>query len=403
MMATTREKAGGQDSVSDRLKSEFRNLLGAVGERTLESVRDKVGDTAGRLTEYAENGGGPGLMAAASGVKSLSEGKSPTRAVAGAGLTGAKEKVKGMFGGGGNGSKDGKGSGKKLKVTNIVETTDVGVPVRVAYNQWTQFREFPSFMKKVESAEQESDEKLNWRAQIFWSHRNWESTILKQTPDEMIVWRSKGEKGYVDGSVTFHELAPSMTRILLVLEYNPQGFFEQTGNLWRAQGRRARLELKHFRRHVMTQVILDPDSVEGWRGVIEDGEVVKDHETALKEEQSEEGGEGDTEYSGEDDAEDEYGDEYEPESESADEDTAAEDEMPEDEYADEDEDEAGRAADDEAEDYEETADDGGRREPASGQDGEIDYGDDSEPVRAGRSRRAPASRRRRASVGGRSG
>lgn len=397
-MATTREKAGGQDSVSDRLKGEFKNLLGAVGERTLESVRDRVGDAAGRLTEYAENGGGPGLMAAASGVKSLSEGKSPTRALFGAGMTGAKEQVKGLFGGGGKGSKDGKGGqGKKLKVTNIVETTDVGVPVRVAYNQWTQFREFPSFMKKVESAEQESDEKLNWRAQIFWSHRNWESTILKQIPDEMIIWRSKGDKGYVDGSVTFHELAPSMTRILLVLEYNPKGFFEQTGNLWRAQGRRARLELKHFRRHIMTQVILDPDAVEGWRGVIEDGEVVKDHETALKEEQGEEGGEGEAEYSGED--------EYEPEAETADEEAADEEDMPEDEFADEDEaaDETGPAADDEAERYEETADEGGREEAASGQDGEIEYGDDSGPVRAGRSRRAPATRRRRASVSGRRG
>ena len=59
-------------------------------------------------------------------------------------------------------------------------------------------------------------------------------------PHERIVWRSKGAKGYVDGAVTFHELTPDLTRILVVLEYHPQGFFEKTGNLWRAQGRRAR-------------------------------------------------------------------------------------------------------------------------------------------------------------------
>ncbi len=77
-------------------------------------------------------------------------------------------------------------------------------------------------------------------------------------PDDRIIWRSKGQKGHVDGAVTFHELAPNLTRILLVLEYHPQGLFERTGNLWRAQGRRARLELKHFRRHMMTQARAAP-------------------------------------------------------------------------------------------------------------------------------------------------
>jgi hypothetical protein len=92
------------------------------------------------------------------------------------------------------------------------------------------------------------------------------------------MWKSPGAKGHVDGAVTFHKLAPSLTRILVVLEYHPQGLFEHTGNIWRAQGRRARLELKHFERHIMTNAILHPDEIEGWRGVIEDGEVVQDHE-----------------------------------------------------------------------------------------------------------------------------
>jgi hypothetical protein len=121
------------------------------------------------------------------------------------------------------------------------------------------------------------EQKLNWKAQVFWSHRRWEATILEQVPEDKIVWRSKGEKGHVDGAVTFHELAPNLTRILLVLEYHPQGFMEHTGNMWRAQGRRARLELKHFRRHVMSEAVLHAGEIEGWRGVIEDGEVVLDH------------------------------------------------------------------------------------------------------------------------------
>ena len=286
-MATTsrsRSSSNGQKLPTDRLRGEVQNLLGALGDRAMKSVRDKVGGVTDRLAGYAEGSGGSSLAAAVTGVKDIAEGKSPTKALLGAGATGIKDKLKNAFGGGAK-------RGKKLKVTSIVESIDVGVPVQVAYNQWTQFSDFPSFMKKVESVEQQSDEKLNWKAQIFWSHRSWESTITSQVPDSHIVWRSKGDKGHVDGAVTFHELAPNLTRILLVLEYHPQGLFEHTGNLWRAQGRRARLELKHFRRHVMADVITHPDDIEGWRGVIEDGEVVQEHEPATQDEPDEAGAE----------------------------------------------------------------------------------------------------------------
>ncbi|MBM0229366.1 SRPBCC family protein [Micromonospora sp. ATA51] len=270
------------DKARDQLGGELRNLAGAIGERAVQVVTERLTGATGRLSEYAKSGGGPGLVAAATGAQKLAEGHSPMKAMFHAGLAGGKEKLMSAFGGGGG--KGGKG-GKKLKVTNIVETIEVGVPVRVAYNQWTTFSDFPSFMKKVEQADKDSDEKMTWKAQVFWSHRSWESTIVRQIPDRLIHWRSKGEKGSVDGTVSFHEVGPDLTRILVVLEYHPQGLFEHTGNLWRAQGRRVRLELKHFVRHVMTQTVLDPDSVEGWRGEIEDSQVVKDHETALREEQ----------------------------------------------------------------------------------------------------------------------
>lgn len=303
-------KTGAGNGPMDRLKSEAVGLIDALGDRATASVRHKVEGAAGRLTDYVDSGGGPGLMAAVRGAKDLAEGKSPARSLLGAGMTAAKEKVRGLFGRGG---KDGRGK-KQLKLTNIAESIDVGVPVRLAYNQWTQFRDFPTFMKKVESVEQVEDEKLNWKAQVFWSHRTWEATILEQVPDDKIVWRSKGAKGHVDGAVTFHELAPTMTRILLVMEYHPQGLFERTGNLWRAQGRRARLELKHFRRHLMRETVLHPEEVEGWRGIIHDGEVVQDHESALAEEEGENGQEVLDEEEHEPAravADDEYADEYE--------------------------------------------------------------------------------------------
>ncbi|SCL14337.1 Polyketide cyclase / dehydrase and lipid transport [Micromonospora rhizosphaerae] len=282
-MAGNVNPGGLADKARDQLGAELRNLAGAIGERAVSVVTERITGATGRLSEYAKQGGGPGLVAAATGAQKLAEGSSPMKAMFHAGLAGGKEKLMSALGGGGG--KGGKGGKKKLKVTNIVETIEVGVPVRVAYNQWTQFGDFPSFMKKVESVDAESDEKLAWKAQVFWSHRTWESTIIRQIPDKLIHWRSKGEKGFVDGTVSFHAVSPDLTRILVVLEYHPQGLFEHTGNLWRAQGRRVRLELKHFVRHVMTQTVLDPDSVQGWRGEIEDSKVVKDHETALRDEQ----------------------------------------------------------------------------------------------------------------------
>lgn len=313
----------------DRLKNEAGGLLDAVAHRAVSSVSDKVTGTTGRLTDYVNNGGGPGLMAAVTGAKNVAEGKGPLRSLLGAGFSGAKEKVKGMFGGGGKG-----GGKQKLKLTNIVESIEVGVPLRIAYDQWTQYQDFPTFTKKVEQAQpDDSDDgmKVNWKAQVFWSHREWEATIVDQRPDERIVWRSKGQKGHVDGAVTFHELGPNLTKIVVVMEYHPQGFMERTGNLWRAQGRRVRLELKHFQRHVMAHTLLEPDELEGWRGTIEDGEVVTDHETALQEEQDTSGEQPADEFDEAGRAEDRAEDEdLEPEA-ADDEAETPEDEAPEDE------------------------------------------------------------------------
>src|SRR5699024_2270429 len=145
---------------------------------------------------------------------------------------------------------------------NIIESVEVGVPLDVAYNQWTQFHEQADYMRKVESVDTPEDTEVEYRAKILWSSRTWTATIIEQIPDEHIVWRSEGEKGHVDGTVSFHELAPRLTKVIAVLEYYPKGFFEKTGNIWRAQGRRARSDLRHFARHVQTRTILEPDEAE---------------------------------------------------------------------------------------------------------------------------------------------
>lgn len=307
-------KAGGG---SNELTDALRHLAEAAAGRAAGSLTNRITSASGRLSDYAAGGGG-GLAEAVTGGKPGVKGKAAMGAVKG-GLSGIVDKVKNaVTGGGGGGDK-----GEKIKLTNIVEEIDIGAPADLVYDQWTRFTEFPRFMKKVESVEQVSDEKLEWRAQIFWSHRTWEATILEQVPGERIVWRSKGQKGHVDGAVTFHELTPDLTRVVLVLAYHPQGLFERTGNLWRAQGRRVRLELKHFRRHVMTEALLHPDDVEGWRGEIRDGQVVDAEES--EESESDEAEDSDEAEEPEESEEDEL-DEDEDQAEDEDEDAAEEDE-----------------------------------------------------------------------------
>jgi uncharacterized membrane protein len=262
----------------DRLLKEAQNFGLALFEGGVSKAENKVEGITSKL-----NNVGSGAGIAGKAASNIAKGDAPATGVVKATASKAKDAVGKALGKGGGGDAD-----KKLKVTNIVEEIDVPVPRSVAYNQWTQFEDFPSFMKKVENVSQESDEKMKWQAKILWSKRTWESEIVEQVPDEKIVWKSSGEKGRVNGAVTFHELAPNLTRILMTLEYHPGGLFEHTGNIWRAQGRRARLELKHFRRHVSTHTLLEQEQeeLEGWRGEIKDGNVTKSHEDAQSEEDS---------------------------------------------------------------------------------------------------------------------
>ena len=319
----------------DRLREEATDYLAARGRDLAQNLGDRLQGTTDTLQDAADNGGVLGKTA-----MRLAKGENPAKAAT-AGLAGGlKDKVKSAFGGGGSGN-------KATKATIISEEIDIGAPVSVVYNQWTQFQDFAGFMKKVEHAEldepEEEGEEVNveFKAQVFWSHRRWEGTILEQVPDERITWRSQGEKGHVDGTVTFHEIAPRLTRLVVVLEYYPQGFMERTGNIWRAQGRRARLELKHFRRHVMMNVMHEPEEVEGWRGEVHDEELTRTHDDVVAEE--EEQAEGDDEGYDEE-PEDEYEDDEEPEDE----------EEPEAEYEEYDEEEP--EAEEEYEDEEEPED-----------------------------------------------
>jgi uncharacterized membrane protein len=267
-MTSTKGVLGGlaDSSAVDRVKQEARGFVQAQGKNLAQNLTGKLQGVTETMQGAADGGGVLGKTA-----KKVAEGESPAKAAA-QGVAGSlKDKVKQAFGGGGG----------KPKVTHIMEDIDVGVPVSVAYNQWTQFADFPKFTKGVESVEHEDDVKSTWKVKVFKSGRRLQTKITEQVPDRRIAWTSEGDKGTTKGVITFHPLADDLTRLLLVLEYYPGGFMEKTGNIWRAQGRRARLDLKHFRRHLMMQ---DEESG-SWRGEIREAEVVRTPEEVEEEEQ----------------------------------------------------------------------------------------------------------------------
>jgi uncharacterized membrane protein len=307
-MAKTEEKTTPTGtSGMDQLKEQLSAFAAAQGQRLVDKAGDKISDLAQGLGEV---GDGNGTLLNV-GKRVLGGGESPVKAFLSEKAGNVKDKVvdtvKGAFGGGGGKA----GSGK---VTNIVEVIDVGKPLRTVYDHWTQLEEFSSFAKGVQSVSQSDEIESGWKAKIAFSSRSWKATVQEQIPDERIVWNSEGAKGTTRGAVSFHELTPDLTRVVVVVEYYPSGFFEKTGNIWRAQGRRLRLDLKHFMRYV---TLSDDEDLEGWRGEIRDGEVVRSHEEGLEddaeEDEPEEGevDDGDARYEDEDEEEDEDEDELE--------------------------------------------------------------------------------------------
>ncbi|WP_354645300.1 SRPBCC family protein [Kitasatospora camelliae] len=216
-MATT-DRESPEKSGFDTLREEAVHYLGAQMEHLVEKAGDKVSDLAGQLGEVAENGG----VLPKVGARVL-QGESPLKAFLGEKAKSIKDnvvdKVKGMFGGGG---KPGRKSGKKPM--NMIETLDVGVPVRTAYDHWTKYEDFSGFAKGVLSVSQGDEVTTDWKVKVGPSKRSFKATVQEQVPDERIVWTSQGAKGSTRGAVSFHEITPTLTRIVLVVEYYPAGF-----------------------------------------------------------------------------------------------------------------------------------------------------------------------------------
>ena len=146
----------------------------------------------------------------------------------------------------------------------IEEQLDLDVPVSTAYNQWTQFEEFPFFMEGVDEVRQLDDETLRWVASIGGQRAEWEAKIVEQVPDERIVWESTDGKE-TRGSVDFEPLESSGSRIRLTMTYTPEGVLQKVGSAAGLDARRVRGDLQRFKELIESRGTEDG----AWRGEIE--------------------------------------------------------------------------------------------------------------------------------------
>ena len=135
---------------------------------------------------------------------------------------------------------------RRSGTSTVEESIEVNVPIRTAYNQWTQFEDFPKFMDSVQEVRQLDNRHLHWRAQVAGKEKEWDAEITEQVPDKRIAWRSTS--GVPNGGVvSFHKISDQVTRIMLQMDYQPEGAIEQIGDALGAVRMEARSNLQRFK------------------------------------------------------------------------------------------------------------------------------------------------------------
>ena len=148
-------------------------------------------------------------------------------------------------------------------MASIEKSLDVEVPVRTAYNQWTQFEEFPKFMEGVKEVRQIDDTHLHWRAEIAGKEEEWDAEITEQAPDMRVAWTNLSGAQNA-GVVTFHRLGDNLTRVMLQIEYDPHGFVENVGDALGFVTRRVEGDLKRYKEFIESR----GQETGAWRGEV---------------------------------------------------------------------------------------------------------------------------------------
>jgi hypothetical protein len=150
--------------------------------------------------------------------------------------------------------------------TQVTKTVLVNVPVSRAYNQWTQFEDFPRFMSGVQSVTQLDDDRLDWVAEIAGVRRQWQARILEQVPDQKVAWAAT-EGATNAGAVTFEDIGGGQTSVTLVLEYEPEGLVEKAGDALNIVERQAKGDLDRFKEFIESEEY----ATGAWRGSVTTG------------------------------------------------------------------------------------------------------------------------------------
>jgi uncharacterized membrane protein len=148
-------------------------------------------------------------------------------------------------------------------MSKVLDSIDVSVPVRTAYNQWTQFESFPTFMDGVKSVRQLNDTTLEWLADVAGVEKRWQAKITEQEPDQRIAWTSVGG-AHNAGVVTFHRLAEGESRVTLQLDVDPEGPVENVGDALGFVKRRVKGDLERFKTFIEGRSA----ATGAWRGEI---------------------------------------------------------------------------------------------------------------------------------------
>jgi uncharacterized membrane protein len=147
--------------------------------------------------------------------------------------------------------------------SSITESCEVNVPVRMAYNQWTQFEDFPKFMGSVHEVKQMDDRTLHWKANLMGDEKEWDCEITEQVPDKRIAWRSiSGAPN--SGVVTFHRISDNCARVTLQMDYRPEGPVEKIGDMLGAMRLETRQNLQRFKEMLEQR----GHETGAWRGAI---------------------------------------------------------------------------------------------------------------------------------------
>ena len=150
-------------------------------------------------------------------------------------------------------------------MSQIIETIDVDVPVRTAYNQWTQFESFPHFLDEVESITQKDDTHTRWKVKVGGVEREFDAEITEQHPDERVAWKSTGGDTHHAGVVTFHKLGDNETRVTVQIDWEPEALLEKAGALIGVGKHAVKKDLENFKKFIEAK----GTETGAWRGDVE--------------------------------------------------------------------------------------------------------------------------------------